>query len=48
MKIFTKITRLQGKHNPIDSIENKHSMKKIQAPKVAAIKMQFGELKLNP
>jgi hypothetical protein len=29
-------------------IENEYSMKKIQAPKVAAIKMQFGELKSNP
>jgi len=28
-------------------IENEHWMKKIQAPKVATIKLQFGELNLN-
>ena len=30
------------------NIENGHWMKEKQAPKVAAIKMHFGELKLNP
>jgi len=28
-------------------IENEHLMKKIQAPKVAPVIMQYGELKLN-
>jgi len=38
---FTKITRLWGEHNPTNFIENKYCKKKIQAPKVAAIKVQF-------
>ncbi len=37
--------KLQGEHNPTNLIENKHWMKEIQAPKVAAIKIQFGEFK---
>jgi len=36
---FTTITRLQGESNPTNFIFNKHWMKKIEAPKVVAIKM---------
>jgi len=35
---FTTIKRLQGEHNPTNFIENKHWMKKIQAPEIAIIK----------
>ena len=45
---FTKITRLPGKSNPTMFIDNWHWMKEKQAPKVAAIKMHFDELKSNP
>jgi len=45
---FSTTTRLQGEDNPTNFIENKYCMKEIQVPQVVAIKMQFGELKLNP
>jgi len=44
---FTTITRLQREHNPTNFIENKPWMV-IQASTVVDIKIQFGELKLNP
>jgi len=42
------MTRLQWKHKAKKFIEKNHWMKELQAPKVVAIKMQFGKLKLIP
>jgi len=47
MKILPQLIGLQGEQNPNFFIEIKHLMKKIQAPEVAAFRMQCGELKLN-
>jgi len=47
MQKNSTITRLQGKSNPTNLIENEHWMKEIQTSKVAAIKIQFGALSQN-
>jgi len=45
MKILPQQLDFKGNTTQQIFIENKHWMKKIKAPKVAAIRMQFSELK---
>jgi len=47
MKILPQYLDFKGTVTQQIFIENEYWMKKIQAPQITAIKMQFGKLKLN-